>query len=181
MPTRYTFCRTCEATCGLEVDVIDNRVVAIRPDKAHVVSRGYSCVKGIHFDKVHHSPDRVTQPLKRIGSRRMYGTGTCDTTNKLRVCEDMYGSPFRLSYPDVDFGRIEVPVRVSDEMMPRTVAVPQCRGHREADGLDHARRRPGVNSNLRAGDGATNIDPLSAMSHLSFIWVRITRQPNRAQ
>ncbi len=159
METRYTFCRTCEATCGIEVDVEDNRVLAIRPDKKHVVSRGYSCVKGIHFDKVQNSPDRITAPQKRVGdrwetiswdqaiaeigakirsivdqhgadsfahlvgsagganvlaplyrnalyqalgSRRMYGTGTCDTTNKFRVCEDMYGSPFRLAYPDVD-------------------------------------------------------------------------------
>jgi anaerobic selenocysteine-containing dehydrogenase len=159
MTTKYTFCRTCEATCGLEVDVEDNRVVKIRPDNAHVVSKGYSCVKGIHFDKVQNSPDRVTAPLKRVGdswqtiswdqaideigariraiadkhgsqsfahlvgsagganllapmfrnafyqalgSRRMYGTGTCDTTNKFRVCEDMYGSPFRLAYPDIE-------------------------------------------------------------------------------
>lgn len=157
--TKYTFCRTCEATCGLEVDVQDNRVVDIRPDKQHVVSKGYSCVKGIHFDKVQNSPDRITEPQKRVGdswqaisweqalseigariraivdrdgpqafahlvgsagganllapmfrnafyqalgSRRMYGTGTCDTTNKFRVCEDMYGSPFRLPYPDIE-------------------------------------------------------------------------------
>ena len=32
----------------------------------------------------------------------LFGTGTCDTTNKFRVCEDMYGSPFQLAYPDVD-------------------------------------------------------------------------------
>ena len=159
MTVKYTFCRTCEATCGLEVDVEDNRVVKIRPDNAHVVSKGYSCVKGIHFDKVQNSPDRVVAPLKRVGDRwqtiswneaideigarigklveqhgpqsfahlvgsagganllapmfrnafyqalgshRMYGTGTCDTTNKFRVCEDMYGSPFRLAYPDVE-------------------------------------------------------------------------------
>ncbi len=157
--TRHTFCRVCEATCGLEVDVEDNRVVAIRPDKQHVVSKGYSCVKGIHFDQVQNSPDRITQPMKRIGSRwepigweqaiaeigarikairdrdggdaiahlvgsagganvlaplfrnafykalgsrALFGTGTCDTTNKFRVCEDMYGSPFQLAYPDVD-------------------------------------------------------------------------------
>ena len=156
--TRYTFCRTCEATCGLEVDVEDNSVTAIRPDHRHVVSKGYSCVKGIHCDQVQHSPDRVTAPQKRVGdrwqtiswdqaideigarirtivardgadaiahlvgsagganllapmfrnafykalgSRTMFGTGTCDTTNKFRVCEDMYGSPFQLSYPDV--------------------------------------------------------------------------------
>jgi anaerobic selenocysteine-containing dehydrogenase len=157
--TRRTFCRVCEATCGLEVDVAENRVVAIRPNREHVVSQGYSCVKGIHFDQVQHSPDRVTRPMKRVGarwepigweqalaeigaklreirarsggdaiahlvgsagganvlaplfrnaffaalgSRAMYGTGTCDTTNKFRVCEDLYGSPFQLAYPDVE-------------------------------------------------------------------------------
>jgi anaerobic selenocysteine-containing dehydrogenase len=157
--TRHTFCRVCEATCGLEVDVEANRVVAIRPDREHVVSRGYACVKGLHFDQVQHSPDRLVQPQKRVGarwepisweqalaeigaklrtiraesggdaiahlvgsagganvlaplfrnafmkalgSRAMFGTGTCDTTNKFRVCEDMYGSPFQLAYPDVE-------------------------------------------------------------------------------
>ena len=37
-----------------------------------------------------------------LGSNRMYGTGTCDTMNKFRVNGDMYGSPMRLAYPDVD-------------------------------------------------------------------------------
>ncbi len=74
-----------------------------------------------------------------------------------------------------DFGRIEIPVRVSDEIMPRTVAIPQCWGHRDAEGLSHARGHPGVNSNWLAGDGPRNIDPLSAMSHLSGIWVRLEK------
>ena len=39
---------------------------------------------------------------KALGSTRMYGTGTCDTMNKFRVNEDMYGSPMRLAHPDVD-------------------------------------------------------------------------------
>jgi anaerobic selenocysteine-containing dehydrogenase len=157
--TRITFCRICEATCGLRVEVADNRVVAIRPDPEHVVSRGYACVKGTRYADTQHSPDRVTAPQKRVGdrfveiswhqaireiatrirqqiarhgpqtlghfvgsagganvlaplfrgalfaalgSRRMYGTGTCDTMNKFRVNEDMYGSPMRLAHPDVD-------------------------------------------------------------------------------
>jgi anaerobic selenocysteine-containing dehydrogenase len=37
-----------------------------------------------------------------LGSKRMYGTGTCDTMNKFRVNEDMYGSPMRLAYPDTE-------------------------------------------------------------------------------
>ena len=33
-----------------------------------------------------------------------------------------------------EFGRIEIPVRVTPEMMPRTVAIPQCWGHARAEG-----------------------------------------------
>lgn len=157
--TRLTFCSLCESFCGLEVDVQDNKITAIRPDKKHVITQGYACVKGTHFDSVQHSPDRIINPQKRVGdtwhsidweqalseiankikqikhahgaqsishfvgapgganllapifrgavfkgleSNRMYGTGTCDTMNKFRVNGDMYGSPMRLAYPDVD-------------------------------------------------------------------------------
>jgi len=72
------------------------------------------------------------------------------------------------------FGRIVIPVRVSDEMMPRTVAIPQCWGHEKADGLRHAQGHPGVNSNLLAGDGPDNVERLSGMSHLSGILVNIS-------
>ncbi len=71
------------------------------------------------------------------------------------------------------FGKIEIPVRVTGEMMDRTVAIPQCWGHRDADGLSHARTHPGVNSNLLAGDGPDTIETLSGMSHLSGILVDI--------
>ena len=43
------------------------------------------------------------------------------------------------------FGRVVIPAKVSDEMMPRTVAIPQCWGHEDADGLGHAHSHPGVN------------------------------------
>jgi formate dehydrogenase len=71
------------------------------------------------------------------------------------------------------FGKIEIPVRVTKEMMDRTVAIPQCWGHQGADGLSHARMHPGVNSNLLAGDGPETIETLSGMSHLSGILVDI--------
>ena len=159
--TKITFCRICEATCGLEVDVDTeaNRVVDIRPDKQHVVSQGYACVKGTRWAATQHSPDRVLHPMKRtgdrweqisweqaireiaakirtqidrhgpstlahfvgsaggailmspmfrvalyeaLGTRRMYGTGTCDTMNKFRVNGEMYGAAMRLMYPDVE-------------------------------------------------------------------------------
>jgi formate dehydrogenase len=72
-----------------------------------------------------------------------------------------------------DFGKIEIPVRIAPEMMERTVAIPQCWGHEKAEGLNHARKHPGVNSNLLAGDGPETIERLSGMSHLSGIVVDI--------
>ena len=65
--THKTFCVICEATCGLEVDVKDNRVTDIRANQDHVVSKGHLCVKGKRFGSIQHSPDRVTSPLKRVG------------------------------------------------------------------------------------------------------------------
>ncbi len=65
--TKTTFCRICEAACGLEVTVEDNRIVKVEPDRNHVVTQGYVCIKGIKFADVHHSPDRIRHPMKRVG------------------------------------------------------------------------------------------------------------------
>ena len=71
------------------------------------------------------------------------------------------------------FGQVVIPARVTDEMMPLAVAIPQCWGHDDADGLKHAKRHPGVNSNLLAGDGPDNVEELSGMGHLSGIVVEV--------
>jgi len=63
----YTFCRICEAACGLEVEVDDNRVVAIAPNRRHRVTRGFACPKGLRFHELEHSPDRLRSPMKRVG------------------------------------------------------------------------------------------------------------------
>ncbi|UCH30736.1 MAG: hypothetical protein JSV06_06845 [Myxococcales bacterium] len=39
--TEYTFCRICEATCGLKATIDGKRVVAVEPDPDHVASKGY--------------------------------------------------------------------------------------------------------------------------------------------
>jgi len=63
---KTTYCRICEAYCGLRVTVEDGRVTAIAPDPEHVTSRGYVCRKGTSFDQVVHDPDRVLHPLKKV-------------------------------------------------------------------------------------------------------------------
>ena len=65
---KYTFCRICEAACGLKVSIEDGAVTRIEPDTEHVVSRGYACIKGLTAHDFRDSPDRITQPLKRTDS-----------------------------------------------------------------------------------------------------------------
>ena len=104
-----------------------------------------------------------------------------ETTNYVYMSPD---DAARIGVADEDLvevesahGRIRIPARVTDEMMRRTIAIPQCWGHAKADGLPHAQRHPGVNSNFLAGDGPATIEPLSGMSHLSGILVEMRKAP----
>jgi len=62
---KTTFCRVCEPACGLIASVEDGRLVALAPDKAHPVTQGFACNKGIAGLEIHRDPDRVERPLKR--------------------------------------------------------------------------------------------------------------------
>ncbi|PRQ06490.1 molybdopterin-containing oxidoreductase family protein [Enhygromyxa salina] len=68
-----TFCRICEALCGLEVETEGGRVTAIRPDELHPISRGYACVKGTRYAGIHAAADRINYPMRRTptGWRRI--------------------------------------------------------------------------------------------------------------
>jgi anaerobic selenocysteine-containing dehydrogenase len=66
---RVTFCRICEAACGLVATVEQTpggeRLVQLRPDQEHPLSRGFACPKGIAMTDVQNDPDRVLRPLRR--------------------------------------------------------------------------------------------------------------------
>src|SRR5918998_5593559 len=65
---RITYCRICEANCGMVATVEGDQVVQLRPDREHPLSSGYACPKGIAFPGVQHDEDRVTHPLRRTRS-----------------------------------------------------------------------------------------------------------------
>src|SRR3954452_2733971 len=65
---RVTFCRICEPHCGMIATVDGDRVVRMRPDPDHPLSRGYACPKGIAMPEGQADPERVLHPLK----------GSCD-------------------------------------------------------------------------------------------------------
>jgi len=66
--TTQSVCGYCGVGCRIEIDSAAGRVLRIRgvPDAA--VNRGHLCVKGRYAHNYHHSPDRLTQPLRRVGS-----------------------------------------------------------------------------------------------------------------
>ena len=67
MRTVRTTCKVgaCEPFCGLEVDVDGGRIVAVRPDKAHPITRGDACVVGLRVLDYQNDPDRHLHPLRR--------------------------------------------------------------------------------------------------------------------
>jgi formate dehydrogenase len=64
--TKYTFCRICEALCGLKVTLENGEITQIRPDEDHVATQGFACAKGLKQQHLFNSPDRLKYPLKRV-------------------------------------------------------------------------------------------------------------------
>jgi formate dehydrogenase len=60
-----TYCRICEPTCGMIATVEDGKLVGLRPDAEHPITKGFSCPKGIEFVHVQNDPDRLLYPQRR--------------------------------------------------------------------------------------------------------------------
>ena len=65
----HRICPLCEACCGLEITVRDQKVLAIRGHAADVLSAGYLCPKGVALKDLHEDPDRLRTPLIRRNGR----------------------------------------------------------------------------------------------------------------
>ncbi|MEU8229236.1 molybdopterin-dependent oxidoreductase [Actinoplanes sp. NPDC048967] len=67
----FRTCPLCEAACGLELTVRDDRIVAARGDREHVFSHGFLCPKGATFGELSADPDRLRRPLVRRGDQHV--------------------------------------------------------------------------------------------------------------
>jgi anaerobic selenocysteine-containing dehydrogenase len=65
MATRTAFrtCPLCEATCGLRLELVDDRVTRIDGDADDPFSQGFICPKGSVLGTLHDDPDRLRAPL----------------------------------------------------------------------------------------------------------------------
>lgn len=60
------FCRICLGHCGMQLTIDeDDRIVDIRGDRDHPLTRGYACFKGLQAEEAHHGAARLLHPLKR--------------------------------------------------------------------------------------------------------------------
>jgi anaerobic selenocysteine-containing dehydrogenase len=89
-----TYCRICEATCGLVAEVEGGEVRRLAPDPNHPVSRGYACIKGPAMLEVHRDPDRLNRPERR-GAQGWHpvawDAATRDIGARLRAIIDRHG------------------------------------------------------------------------------------------
>jgi anaerobic selenocysteine-containing dehydrogenase len=62
---KSTACVLCNQTCGIEVVTEGRRLARFRGDKAHPISKGYTCEKALRLDYYQNGRDRLTSPLRR--------------------------------------------------------------------------------------------------------------------
>ncbi len=57
----------CPDTCGIISYVKDGKLVKVKGDPDHILTRGFLCQKVMNYPERVYSPDRVLYPLKRVG------------------------------------------------------------------------------------------------------------------
>ena len=64
---KKTWCNLCAVTCGLELEVENNKIINVRPDASSPRSNGYCCRKGRTAKYFVEHGDRVLYPRKKVG------------------------------------------------------------------------------------------------------------------
>lgn len=106
-----TFCRMCEAFCGVLAKVESGDVTAILPDKDNPLSHGHLCIKGANAHAITNDADRILYPMKRSGGPGEFGRVSWDealsdiaarwkasiATHGPRSCGTYWGNPAAFS------------------------------------------------------------------------------------
>ncbi len=61
----FRACNLCEAICGLEITVSQDKITSIRGDKKDPLSRGHICPKAVALQDIHNDPDRLRRPVRK--------------------------------------------------------------------------------------------------------------------
>lgn len=66
-------CHLCEAICGLTIETTESeggnlQITSIKGDPLDTFSRGHICPKAVALQDIQNDPDRLHQPMRRVGS-----------------------------------------------------------------------------------------------------------------
>ena len=59
----------CPDTCAMIYEIEDNKLISVKGNKDHPMTRGTLCVKVKDYEKRHYHPDRIQHPMKRVGNK----------------------------------------------------------------------------------------------------------------
>ena len=72
MATKKTItstCLGCVGNCGAVYEVEGDRIVNVKGDPTHPLTRGYTCARGRAVEDLRSSPERLKHPLRRVGEK----------------------------------------------------------------------------------------------------------------
>jgi len=88
----------CPDTCSMVFEVEDGKLVGVRGNKEHPMTRGGLCVKLKDYEKRHYHPDRLLYPLRRTGpkgskqfARITWDEALDEITDKWKAIIEEYG------------------------------------------------------------------------------------------
>lgn len=94
---RRSYRRICEALCGVVAITENGTLIDITPNRDHVLSQGFICVKGAAMAEVVNDPDRLLQPMRRTGGPGEFEPvswedAVFDIADRLRHIVDRHGA-----------------------------------------------------------------------------------------
>ncbi len=95
-----TGCVLCAQNCGLQVEIENNRIIKVKPDRDNPRSQGYACRKGLNVIYHQYPKGRLTEPLKRVGDAFEpipWGQAMGEISNKIGEVVKAHG-PRSLAY-----------------------------------------------------------------------------------
>lgn len=176
---KHTFCRICEPLCPLiaEIDEADE-IAALEPDRAHPVSKGFACHKGLGYLEVHNDTDRVNTALRRTNARSAFpgafapvswDDAFADIGARLRAIRDQHG----LNAIAVYYGN---PVSLNSNAFPLAAGLaPQLGSHRLANMASLKRGAHAINPiHMHPADASARALVEGDMARVSNRWGEVT-------
>ena len=92
---KRTYCKVCMTNCGLVAEVAgNNRILKVRGDRDHPITKGYSCAKGRATGQIYHLDQPITEPLLRKNGELVpvsWDEALDDIATRLRAVIDRHG------------------------------------------------------------------------------------------